>query len=132
MLYLLDTNTVSDILAGHINVSRRMKDHLVSDDLLGLCRPVYFELLRGLIWRNSSNKLRTLRTRVIPLMDWIELQNGDWEQAARFWSDARRIGKQLGDPDLLLAALAYRENAIIVSSDTDFDVLPIRRENWRD
>jgi predicted nucleic acid-binding protein len=55
----------------------------------------------------------------------------DWKQAAHYWVDTVRAGKQLADIDLLIAAIARRTNAVVVSADDDFDALPIRRENWR-
>jgi predicted nucleic acid-binding protein len=78
-----------------------------------------------------SGKLRDLQRSILPLFTWEDLEDLDWEQAARFWAEARRKGQQLGNPDLLLAALASRQNAVIVSVDTDYDALPIRREDWR-
>jgi len=33
--------------------------------------------------------------------------------------------------DLLIAALALRLDAIIVTNDEDFLALPVKRENWR-
>ena len=32
---------------------------------------------------------------------------------------------------LLIAALAQRLDGVVVTSDDEFDALPIRRENWR-
>lgn len=75
--------------------------------------------------------MRMYEEQVRPLFSWVPLIDDDWEQAAQFWSDARRKGKQLADVDCLLAAIAVRLNAIIVSADDDFDALPVNRENWR-
>jgi predicted nucleic acid-binding protein len=72
-----------------------------------------------------------LREKIIPLLDYIPLDDEDWLQAARLWADTRRQGRQLSDVDVLVAAVAFRRSAIIVSSDTDFDSLPVRREDWR-
>jgi predicted nucleic acid-binding protein len=66
-----------------------------------------------------------------PTLEWIALTNNDWSQAARLWADTVKRGRQLSDVDLLIAAIATRLDAIIVSSDTDFDALPVKRENWR-
>ena len=87
--------------------------------------------MRGLLWRNATKKLFVYQQRIVPLLIWIDMYNADWEQAAYFWADARQRGKQLSDPDLLLAAVAHREKAIVVSSDGDFDALSIQSENWR-
>ena len=130
-LYLLDTNVISDLIINNRRAVRRAAEHLVAGDDLGLCRPVHFEILRGLLWRSATGKLQTYRQRIVPLLTWVEMAEFDWEQAAQLWADSRRRGKQLGDPDLLLAALVGRERAILVSSDADFDRLPVTREDWR-
>lgn len=130
-LYLLDTNAISDLITEHAQVSDQVSEHLEAGDSLGLCRPIHYEILRGLFWRGATTKLQVYLRRVVPLMQWIELADSDWEAAAHLWADARRKGRQLGDPDILLATLSRRLEAVVVSSDTDYDALPIIREDWR-
>ncbi len=60
------------------------------------------------------------------------MEDADWERAAQFWADSKSKGRQLSDIDILIAAIAHRIDAIIVSSDADFDALPVKRENWRE
>jgi len=129
--YLLDTNAVSDLIANQSSVIRHLAEHLATDDQVGLCRPVHYEILRGLFWRGATSKIHTYTQRIIPLLTWIELTDLDWEEAARLWADARRRGRQLGDPDLLLAAIAHKETMVLVSSDADFDTFSVTREDWR-
>jgi predicted nucleic acid-binding protein len=130
-LYILDTNAISDLIINHAQVSRHAAERLVAGDTLGLCRPIHYEILRGLLWRNAMNKLRVYTLRIVPIMTWIEMTNSDWDEAARLWAAARQQGKQLGDPDLFLAALSQRVGAVIVSSDADYDAFPGPREDWR-
>jgi predicted nucleic acid-binding protein len=86
-------------------------------------------LERGLLWKQSSNKLKFLRNTILPLLDYIFLERRDWMQAADFWAKAVRRGRQLDDVDLLLASLARRLQADVVTSDADFDPLPVQRES---
>jgi len=95
-----------------------------------LCSPVAYEVMRGLLRTNAINKTR-LYEKFASQLTRVDLTEADWKQAAQLWADMTSKGKQLSDVDLLLAALAMRLNAILVSSDADFGVLPIRRENWR-
>ena len=132
MIYLLDTNTISDMIMNHPNVIQQVENHLINRDRMAICQPVYYELMRGLIRTHSEKKMSILRDKLIPKFEWIRLQDDDWLQAAQLWTAAMRIGRQLSDMDFLLAALAHRLNAVVVSSDADFDALPIQRENWRD
>ena len=67
----------------------------------------------------------------MPLMDHLALIDVDWQVAAQLWATMRNQGKQFSDADLLIAALAQRLNAVVVTADDDFAALSIQRENWR-
>ncbi len=90
-----------------------------------------YEVLRGLLWVGATVKLTVLQDNVLPLFQTVTLTDEDWELAARLWAFSVSAGKQLADVNLLLAAAAQRLDTIIASSDTDFDALPVRREDWR-
>jgi predicted nucleic acid-binding protein len=68
---------------------------------------------------------------IVPELEWVALVDADWRQAAAFWAEARKAGKQLSDVDLLLAAMTLRLDGILVSADDDFDALAVKNENWR-
>jgi predicted nucleic acid-binding protein len=131
VIYLLDANPLSDLLAKNPQVRRHLADALFKGDTLAICRPIHYELLRGLLWRGASGKLSILNQNILPQFSWIPLTDADWNQAAHYWAEARREGRQLSDQDLLLAALATRLDATLVSNDADYDVLPVAREDWR-
>ncbi len=67
----------------------------------------------------------------MPLLQPVSLVDADWDQAARFWADMTKRGRQFSDIDLLLASVVARLDATLVSADADFDALPIKREDWR-
>ena len=131
MIYLLDTNTLSDFLRGHLQVVSTIQTKLRGGHYVCICQPIYYEIRRGLFLKQASAQLAKLEQQIIPQFEWLSLDDDDWTQAARFWADAKGRGKQLSDVDLLLAAMAYRRGAVIASSDRDFDTLPVRREDWR-
>jgi predicted nucleic acid-binding protein len=80
---------------------------------------------------NATRKLSVFEETFVPLLTWLPLIDADWRQAAAFWAEARKAGKQLSDVDLLLAAMTRRLDGILVSADDDFDALPMKHENWR-
>ena len=131
MIYILDTTVVADRIRRHPQVLNRLS--CASDDghVLGLCDPVRYKVLRGLLKVNATRKLQLFRETITSLMDHIALIDADWQLAAQLWADMRNQGKQLSDVDLLIAALAQRLDGVVVTSDDDFDALPIQRENWR-
>jgi predicted nucleic acid-binding protein len=132
MIYLLDTNAVADRIYGLVSVIQHLENAIQVAHRVCLCEPVHYEVLRGLLWKNAASKRWMYEQQFVPALELVLLTRADWEQAAQFWAEARRKGKQLSDTDLLLAALAVRLNATIVSADSDFDALPVQRENWRE
>lgn len=130
MIYLFDTNAIADLMSAHPVMVAHVRAHQ-KQHVLGLCQPVNYEVWRGLRWRMAANKQQLYLNQIKPQFEWISLTDTDWRQAAQFWVEVRNVGKQLSDVDLLIAALAFRLNAVIVTNDDDFDALPIQRENWR-
>jgi predicted nucleic acid-binding protein len=131
LIYALDTNLISDWMELHPNVTRPIENKINQGHLLIICQPIYYEIQRGLLWNNQPKKQRILSNQILPALDWVEVKDEDWEQASHFWANARKHGQQVDDIDVLLAAIAYRLNATIVSSDNDFNALTVKRENWR-
>lgn len=131
MIYLLDTNAVSDLISQNVRVRAQYQEKRSEGHAIALCPPVLYEIQRGFLWRGSARKQIILHTQLVPLITWIPLIDSDWEQAAQFWADTVSKGLQISDVDLLIAALAYRLEATVVTSDEDFEPLPISHENWR-
>lgn len=131
MIYLLDTNVISDFLKKHPVVTASIMQGLANRDRLLVPQPAHYELIRSLMRHNATVQLSRLNNEILPQMEWITLTDADWLQAAQFWADAVSRGKQLADIDLLLAALTQRLDATLVTADDDFDILPIQRANWR-
>ena len=130
MIYVLDTNVLSDSLRSHVTVRTQIRAHRTHS--LCLCQPVDYEVRRGLLRKDAKTQLHLYETVIKPPFRWIPLVDDDWRQAARLWADAVSQGKQLADIDLLVAAIAIRLNAVIVTADDDFDTLPVQRINWRE
>lgn len=131
MNYVLDTNTVSDFLKKHPNVTTSIERHLANGDTLFIAQPVHYELIRGMVRHHATTQLRRLNDQILPQFEWLRVTDADWLLAAQLWADTVSRGKQLSDVDLLLAALAQRLDAVLVTGDDDFAPLPIKRENWR-
>ena len=128
MKYLLDTNIITALIKGDPRVLAQLEAH--RDDGVYLCQPIYYEAMRGLLWKQATAKIQTLQ-RLRLRLGWFQLLEADWEQAGQLWAQAVSHGRQLADVDLLIAAIALRQDAIIVTDDNDFDALPVKRENWR-
>ena len=131
VIYILDTNVIADRFHHLPQVLDRLNRAGEAGHVLGLCDPVRYEILRGLLKVNVRQKLRHFQETIMPLMDHLALIDDDWQVAAQLWATMRNQGKQFSDADLLIAALAQRLNAVVVTADDDFAALSIQRENWR-
>ena len=131
LIYVFDTTTLSELLNRTSPVQGRIRSAHDDGNRLILCQRAYYEVLRGLLKVNATRKLEVFRNRLVPLLEWVQLTDIDWEQAARFWAGVTARGRQFSDMDLLVAAVAARLGGVIVSSDDDFDALPVPREDWR-
>jgi predicted nucleic acid-binding protein len=131
LTYILDTNVIADSINGYAPVFQRLNTTVQANHTVCLCPPVYYEVLRGLCKVNATRKQTLFEKTIVPLLTWAPLLGEDWRQAARFWADAAKAGKQLADSDLLIAALAHRIGARIATADADFEVLSVHCENWR-
>ena len=131
VIYVLDTTVISDRIKYHPQVHDRLNAVGEAGHILGFCDPVRYEVLRGLLKINATQQLRLFQETIMPLMDHLALINDDWQAAAQLWATMRNQGRQFSDVDLLIAALAQRLNAVVVTSDEDFAALPIKREDWR-
>lgn len=130
MIYIFDTNAITDMMRARPAMVANVRDHQ-HDHVLCLCPPVDFEIQRGLWWKSAQGQHERYLNVIRSQFQWLPLTDADWLQAGRFWADAQSRGKQLSDVDLLVAALAKRLDAVIVSSDADFDFLAVSREDWR-
>lgn len=128
MIYIADTNFIADLINLYPPTVVNVQAH--KGDLIYICQPVHYEALRGLLRSGATAKMRRL-DEILQNLTWLEVTNGDWLQAARFWATMTTQGRQFSDVDLLIGALAQRLNATIITADDDFDALPVQRENWR-
>jgi predicted nucleic acid-binding protein len=128
----VDTNVVADFLHGLPQVMHHLSLAVDEGQVVGLCPPVHYEVTRGLVRKNSRGQLAKYQLEIVPMMVWSPALRADWEEAARLWAETQSRGRQLSDMDLLLAAMAIRLDAILVTADEDFSALPVKRENWRE
>jgi predicted nucleic acid-binding protein len=131
MIYVLDTNVISDRLNGHPVVTRKFFQMMQEGHVLCLSAPVEYEVRRGLLKRNATRKFQIFTEEVKPKLVNIPLTDADWKTAAQLWAQMRQQGRQFSDVDVLLAAIATRLEATLISADDDFVALSLTRSTWR-
>ena len=87
--YILDTTVIADRMKRHPQVLNRLTRASDDGHVLGLCDPVRYEVLRGLLKVNATQKLQLFRETITPLLDHLALIDADWQVAAQLWANMR-------------------------------------------
>ena len=132
MRYVLDTNTVSALMKGVPSVAAHMQEIHRAD--VGISQVTAAEIEFGLRRLAVSKRRRLLQAQwraiggeLIRLAWDDDVSRAFGERKARL----ERSGTPMSDFDLAVAAHAIALGLIVVTSDTAFDRLGIRREDWR-
>ncbi len=131
MIYVLDTNVISDYIHQVQPVLQQFKQAVRDGHTIYLPWPIHYEVMRGLQKTNATRKQQVFQDKFLPQVDIINPMAEDWQTAAQLWAQMRRKGRQFSDVDLLLAAIATRLDATLISADDDFAVLSLSRLTWR-
>jgi tRNA(fMet)-specific endonuclease VapC len=127
--YLLDTNTISQLIRAHPAVSRRV----TATPMASLCMSAITqgELLFGLAKRPDATRLHRAVRELLRRVDVLPWDSAAAERYGTVRAAMSRLGKVLAPLDLLIAAHALSLGAVLVTNDSAFgmvETLPI--EDW--
>ncbi|MEL6579795.1 MAG: type II toxin-antitoxin system VapC family toxin [Cyanobacteria bacterium J06621_12] len=133
MMYLLDTNTVSDYLKGNPAVLNNLKRHHRS--LVAISSITKYELFYGLLKNPQAHKKYGEQLRL--LFKQAQTLIFDEESAllaAEIKQDLTQKGEFIGDCDTMIAAIGLQHKIIVVTNNVKHfqrvrDLMVI---NWRD
>jgi len=127
---LLDTNTLNYILKDIPPVPAKLDVAVRQGRPLLLASVAHYELTRYLHLKGAHRLLR-LYQEITATWQRCEPSFEDWDEAALIWAERHQAGQGISDPDLLLAALARKWNATLVTNNTrHFSGLGIALEDW--
>lgn len=133
MLYLLDTNAVSDLMAEDRTIVSRSAAHRPTDSV-AICTIVRGEILFG-VERLPSGKRRAdllaKATRVLSDLHCHTIPEAVADTYARLKQICRSAGLSLDENDLWIASTAISLNATLDTRDNDFVHVPgLKIEDW--
>jgi predicted nucleic acid-binding protein len=129
--YLLDTNHLSHAIRVVSPLRERLRQAHREGFRLITCWPVLCELQEGIVFTADPGHYgRTLKALLKEMRIWPL----DWNLVEQYGSCAklaRQRGRVLSTTDIILAAFAWRESAVLLTADKDFEAWPeIKTENW--
>jgi predicted nucleic acid-binding protein len=127
---LLDTNTLNYLTKGWRSALDYYEDALQKRATFLLVPVTQYELTRYFELRGMSRLLQNYE-EITASWQRCDLSFGDWGEAAHLWAERHRIGRPITDMDLLIAVLARREGAVLVTSNVKhFQGLGIELQDW--
>jgi tRNA(fMet)-specific endonuclease VapC len=129
-MYALDTNSVSYFLKGRGRVAERLLAQPPSN--VGLPSLVLYELEYGAARSQAPADLRGRLDALLRSLQVLPFGEAEARAAAHIRADLEKAGKPIGPLDLLIAATALEQRAVLVTHNTkEFRrVKGLRIEDW--
>jgi predicted nucleic acid-binding protein len=128
MKYLLDADTLIDYLKNRGNARPLITAMIEADDEVALCAVTVAELYSGL-----SGKDRTIWESWLMALSYWHISIGAAMRAGAYRKTASEAGRTISVTDSLLAALAYENNATLLTSNIkDYPMKDVRVMSLRD
>ena len=112
MIYMLDTDTVSYIIRKNSSVINNLIKH--DDDEICISAISYAELYYGLEKKGSDRLFLEVAT-ILGKLSIIDFDDSQSELYGKIRAEQEKSGMSLGDMDMLIAAAALSQDAILVS-----------------
>ena len=131
VLYMLDTNMVSYIVKGHSAAARRRLLALKEDAIACISAVTEAEIFYGLAKKPEAQKLRALMEGFL-----ANIRVFPWDRAAaQAYATVRArleaSGRSLESMDMMIAAHAIAEDAVLVTRDKAFvKISALRTDDW--
>ena len=133
MLFLLDTNTFSDLMRLHGPASARLAA-LKPGDVVFTCAIVRGEVIHGIEKLGPGKKRDELEKRLAQVSAAVPCRAVDCDVAEHYSSikhACKAAGVALDENDLWLAATARSHGAVLVTRDKDFErVAGLLLQDW--
>jgi predicted nucleic acid-binding protein len=130
MRLLPDTNTLNYLLKRRQPVVERFQEATENKAEFLLSSITHYELTRYLDLK-GARKVMQAYERITGSWRRCNADFEGWDEAARLWAHRHRLGRSISDLDLLLATLARREDAVLITSNVrHFVDLGISIEDW--
>jgi tRNA(fMet)-specific endonuclease VapC len=129
--YLLDTNHLSPLVTLSHPLRRRVHTSIESGDSFAIATPTIAEFLFGirLLPRAAENLAEWERIRTDFFYHAIDI--ADAEMASSLQASLRQRGWQLETVDALIAAVALRNDLVLLTTDGDYRAIAgLITENW--
>ena len=134
---LLDTDILSEVIKGKDpSVTSKARSYLAREHRLTFSTVSVMEVVSGFCRRQNEDKAKRF-IQLTRASDVLPLDTIAAELAGRMNADLQRVGRSIGVPDTMIAAIAVHRGLPLVTGNTSDYVrvqeagYPLILENWR-
>jgi predicted nucleic acid-binding protein len=128
--YLLDADTLNYLLKSLSPVTERFREAATAGAEFVLSDVVHFQITRYLKLKGAT-RIERFYSRLTSGWKLAALEWADWDTAADLWASRHRQGSPIQDADLLIAVMALKAGATLVTNNTrHFEGIGLTVENW--
>lgn len=111
----LDTNIVIAYLTGNKNVASQLKDYLPE---VAISSPVLAELRFGALASTRTNENIERLNQFLQIVEIADFDDASADAYSRIRLSLRQKGRPTGEMDMLIAAVALANDAVLVTHNT--------------
>jgi len=117
MIYALDSSIIIDFLSREPSVINQFDEAVFNG--IGIIIPsvVDYEVLRGFCHKPTPRK-EAVYDKLRVNCPVVEVDTAIWKQAASIWATLRKMGKTVGDADIIIAACCLENEYTLVTHNT--------------
>ena len=131
MVYALDSNIIIDFLSREQSVIKQFDKAVINR--IGIIIPsiVDYEILRGFCHKPTPHK-EAVYNKLRVNCPVVEVDVAIWKRAASIWATLRKMGKTVGDADIIIAACCMENGYTLVTHNTKhfIDISGLLMDDW--
>lgn len=130
--YLLDSAPAQAFMHGLSPVRERSNNLSQTGAKIGICIPVFAELMGGIELSQTRERNRTILMQAVRKLYIWPFDRGAAEEYGRIYAFLRRSGRPMPTMDIQIAAIALTlGDCTLVTKDSDFSAIPgLKIEDW--
>ena len=130
--YLLDSAPAQAFMHGLSPVKVRATNQSQSGAKIGICMPVFAELMGGIELSQTRERNRKILLKAVRKLYVWPFDRAAAEEYGRIYAFLRRSGRPMPAMDIQIAAVALTlGNCTLVTKDSDFAAIPgLSTEDW--
>ena len=130
-MIFLDTNIISYYFNSNEKIKEKLLESIDNDEILCTTVINVYEICKGVKWKNNKNIEERFKDFLKDILVFT-IDDEIINIASDIYSDLRKIGKTIGDADILIAAIVIKNDGVLITNNIKHyeDIKNLKLSNW--